>query len=242
MPALPFVKTLLGWNGEIPNIADRGSRVSRSISEALFEECGITDQVSHVAQTAGAALEEAVLGHLTQNLPASFQEATVTVSRNRLVSDFDQYKHLATLRALIESDSSKTLRAAIGTDYQIRPDVTVGLGLPDGGLLLHAAVPCKWTLRSDRAQNIRHEAVVLIRHRRGRLPHIVPVTAEPLPKRLASLARGTAEVDVVFHIALDELKSACAMVGNAEQSEVLAELLEHDRLRDLSELLEVLRY
>jgi hypothetical protein len=101
---------------------------------------------------------------------------------------------------------------------------------------MHAAVPCKWTLRSDRAQNIRHEAVVLIRHRRGRLPHITPVTAEPLPTRLASLARGTAEVDAVYHVALDELVAACEVAGTAEQIDALGELIGHNRLRDLSTL------
>jgi hypothetical protein len=44
-------------------------------------------------------------------------------------------------------------------------------------------------------QNIRHECLQMIRHRRGRQPHPVTVTAEPLPSRLASIARGTGEVD-----------------------------------------------
>jgi hypothetical protein len=77
---------------------------------------------------------------------------------------------------------------------------------------------------------------VLIRHRRGRLPHITPVTAEPLPTRIASLARGTAEVDTVYHVALDELRTACAKVGTKKQIEALDELVTHDRLRDLSTL------
>jgi hypothetical protein len=44
-------------------------------------------------------------------------------------------------------------------DYLIKPDVTVGLagvrtgmGLPP----LHAPISCKWTIRSDRVQNIKH--------------------------------------------------------------------------------------
>ena len=37
--------------------------------------------------------------------------------------------------------------------------------------------------------------------------HITPVTAEPMPTRLASLARGTAEVDALYHVALDELSA-----------------------------------
>ena len=100
------------------------------------------------------------------------------------------------------------LRVTIGTDYLIKPDVTVALGdvstaswLPP----LHAAISCKWTIRSDRVQNIRHECLQMIRHRRGRQPHLVTVTAEPLPSRIASIARGTGEVDAVYHVAYDAL-------------------------------------
>ena len=164
----------------------------------------------------------------------------MVVSRRTVVSDFDQYKHLETLRQLIDADKTDTLRASIGTDYLVKPDVTVGLDSGAGKPFLHAAVPCKWTLRSDRAQNVRHEAVVLIRHRRGRLPHITPVTAEPMPTRLASLARGTAEIDALYHVALDELSAAVRASGSAEQVDVLDELVGHNRLRDLADLVGVL--
>ena len=69
---------------------------------------------------------------------------------------------------------------------------------------------CKWTIRSDRVQNIRHECLQMIRHRRGRQPHLVTVTAEPLPTRLASIARGTGEVDAVYHIAYDAMAASVA--------------------------------
>jgi NgoMIV restriction enzyme len=159
------------------------------------------------------------------------------ISRKEAITSFAQYEHLAVLKRLIDADQTRTLKASVGTDYVIKPDVTVGLEFEPGAApFMHAAVPCKWTLRSDRAQNIRHEAVVLIRHRRGRLPHITPVTAEPLPTRLASLARGTAEVDAVYHVALDELVAACELAGTDEQIDALTELIGHNRLRDLSTL------
>ena len=82
----------------------------------------------------------------------------------------------------------------------------------------------------------------MIRHRRGRLPHITPVTAEPLPTRIASLARGTAEVDAVYHVALDELRDAVTSVGTKRQREDLQELVDHHRLRDVSELAEALTF
>jgi NgoMIV restriction enzyme len=243
MPALPFVNKLLGWTErDKPNMADTSSPTSVAIAEQILEALEITQTVEHVGQTAGKELEEAVETHLGRELPMALQlEAPPVVSRKEPITTFAQYRHLADLERLIDADKTRTLKASIGTDYVIKPDVTVGLDFdPEGPLFLHAAVPCKWTLRSDRAQNVRHEAVVLIRHRRGRLPHITPVTAEPLPTRLASLARGTAEVDAVYHVALDELVTACAVVDNAKQVDTLGELIVHNRLKDLSTLAETL--
>ena len=229
--ALSFVADLLGWNGAVPNMADRGSQTSCEIAGLLLEALGIDGQVAHVGQTAGKRLEEAVQAHLGQALPGELGGFTVQVWRGRPITLFAQYSHLADLEKLIDADETQILKASIGTDYVIRPDVTVGLEVQsEGPPLLHAAVPCKWTLRSDRAQNVRHEAVILIRHRRGRLPHITPVTAEPQPTRIASLARGTAEVDAVYHVALEELRGACDQVGNQQQIEVVEELVEHGRL------------
>jgi hypothetical protein len=113
--------------------------------------------------------------------------------------------------------------------------VTVGLHLPVGRML-HASVSCKWTIRSDRVQNIRHEAVVLTRNRRGRQPHIVAVTAEPLPTRIASIAQGSGEVDAVYHVALGQLTDAVREYGTAEQRKTLDVLMRQNRLFDLSRL------
>ena len=71
--------------------------------------------------------------------------------------------------------------------------------------LLHASISCKWTIRSDRSQNARSEAQNLIRNRKGHLPHVVVITAEPSPSRLASIALGTGDIDCVYHFALYEL-------------------------------------
>src|SRR6185312_5703250 len=106
------------------------------------------------------------------------------------------------------------------------------------GPMLHASISCKWTIRSDRAQNTRTEALNLIRNRKGRTPHIVVVTAEPLPRRLASIAIGTGDVDCTYHAALNEL------VGTLEEKpyefeDALAELkdlISARRLRDISDL------
>jgi hypothetical protein len=240
MPTLPFVSQLLGWKDGKPNIADTSSVTSCKIAAELLDALGVTANVTHAGQTAGKMLEEAMHDHLVAALPSTRAGRAIVVSRKTIISDFEQYQHLATLKRLIDGDRTGTLRASIGTDYQVKPDVTVGLDRGLGPPFLHAAVPCKWTLRSDRAQNVRHEAVVLIRHRRGRLPHITPVTAEPMPTRLASLARGTAEVDALYHVALGELDGAVRASGAREQIDVLDELVGHDRLKDLYELISVL--
>jgi len=185
--------------------------------------------------------EEAVKSFLEDALAGGIEESGWILKRNRRITDFAQYAHLARIQELIESDETRTLSAELGRDYIIKPDVTVGVRAGDS-LLLHASVSCKWTIRSDRVQNIRHEAVILTRHRRGRQPHIVAVTAEPLPTRLASIARGTGEIDAVYHIALEELVDAVASVGTDVQRTTLSELVGQSRLFDFNILPDVLRF
>ena len=105
-----------------------------------------------------------------------------------------------------------------------------------GKSIFHASISCKFTMRSDRAQNSRSEALNLIRNRKGRTPHIVVVTAEPLPSRLASLALGTGDLDFVYHIALPELVAAVNKRGSADSKESLKIMIEGKRLRDISDL------
>jgi len=91
-------------------------------------------------------------------------------------------------------------------------------------------------MRSDRAQNIRTEALNLIRNRKGNTPHIVAVTAEPLPTRIASLALGTGDLDCVYHFALPEMLEAVQGVGGEDQLEMLTGMINGRRLRDISDL------
>ncbi|MBI4897604.1 MAG: restriction endonuclease [Actinobacteria bacterium] len=242
MTTLSFVPELLGWKDGRATIADKGSVPSCAISASMLRAMNVTVERSHVGQTAGKALEDAIQEHLIRSLPPTQSGRSVVVSRKTVISDFEQYRHLATVKKLIDADETETLRSAIGGDYAIKPDVTVGLEDDQGSRFLHAAIPCKWTLRSDRAQNVRHEAVVLIRNRRGRLPHIAPVTAEPLPTRLASLARGTGEVDALYHVALAELEIGVRESGATAQIRVFEELVAHGRLKDLSELAPALAF
>lgn len=176
------------------------------------------------------------------------------------IAKYDQYAHLSALQKL--SESSEEMRVALGRDYLIKPDVVIwrepeeDLTINGPRLLvsgeqarltslrktnnqlpiLHASVSCKITMRSDRAQNTRSEALNLVRNRKGHLPHVVAVTAEPTPGRIASLALGTGDVDCVYHVALPELTEAVEETGYSDSAELLSDMVEGKRLRDIADL------
>lgn len=181
--------------------------------------------------------------------------------RSRLeIAKYEQYAHLIALDRAAKSDPE--LAVALGSDYTITPDIVVARDTEDdaainapirlvdasvatlaslravnGGLpLLHASISCKWTIRSDRAQNARSEALNLVRNRKGRLPHVMVVTAEPLPSRLASIALGTGDIDCVYHFALYELQAAIQAQGLDDAGEMLAVMVDGKRLKDISDL------
>lgn len=182
-------------------------------------------------------------------------------NNNRLkTSDFAQYEHLAYLSRLTAADSQ--LAASLGNDYLIAPDIViyrelcedseinVNLEIVDqytctmadlrkangGKPILHASISAKFTMRSDRAQNSRTEALNLIRNRKGRVPHIAVVTAEPMPNRLASLALGTGDIDCVYHFALYELEQSVHKFGSEDSVDLLKALISGRRLKDISDL------
>ncbi len=182
------------------------------------------------------------------------------------IAQYEPYTHLFRLKDLLDQLSSEApdISSAFTQDYLITPDIIIarepwpdeeinrGQVLINGDqyarytpfrkrhgnqpLILHASVSCKWTLRSDRAQNARTEALNLIRNRKGRVPHIVVVLGEPMPTRIASIALGTGDIDCVYHIALPELRRAIQEVGNEDQADMLEQLIEGSRLRDISDL------
>ena len=219
----PFARALLGWKPSgknklgwplVPNFADVDNAESMRIAAGVLDALGVArDVTSDVPKDPGGPLEQAVCDHLGW-APAA--------PRTRTAAGWSSRGHghhpVRPVRAPVSevtrwSAPTRSCGSRSGMDYLIKPDVTVSLarvrtasGLPP----LHAAISCKWTIRSDRVQNIRHECLQMIRHRRGRQPHLVTVTAEPLPSRLASIARGTGEVDAVYHIAYDAMAASVA--------------------------------
>lgn len=198
--------------------------------------------------------------HLQNLRPGKWHIAKLGNRNSIKTSSFAQYAHLEYLNSLIKDNGQ--LASSLGNDYMVAPDVVIfreaepdevinrneiilddtickycDLRKSNGGLpILHASVSAKWTMRSDRAQNSRTEALGLIRNRKGNLPHIVVVTAEPLPARIASLALGTGDIDCVYHFALPELINAVKATDAEDSMEMLKILVEGKRLKDISDL------
>jgi hypothetical protein len=227
-----------------PNLADVGGAESLRITGEIYRSMGIEqrsdrslDESTGGSGESGAVLERRIAADLLSALQRHAPNRGWQVTRQGLASDYVQFEHLRALQQLF--DSHPPLRATVGRDYQVRTDVHVGVLNPDDAfakLFLHAAISCKWTIRSDRVQNVRHEFATLVRNRRGRLPHLVLVTAEPLPSRLISIARGTGEVDTVYHLLHDELDAAVAEVATRTQREHWAELVEQRRIKPYAAL------
>ena len=207
---------------------------------------------------------ESSFSALTHIRPGKWQYSTKPGKLG--ITAFEQYAHLATLQRILDDNSqNREFRTAFATDYLVLPDIVIGratldddeinqqsklvdsaiplashtpLRASNGGtdVILHASVSCKWTIRSDRAQNTRTEALNLIRNRKGSVPHIVVVTAEPMPTRLASLAIGTGDLDCVYHMALNELEQSLQVAEDESQQEMFELLVSGRRLRDISDL------
>jgi hypothetical protein len=192
--------------------------------------------------------------------PGKWSVSHVTGRSGLPIAEFEQFAHLKTLDDLIRQD--RTIAVLLGNSYSIAPDIVVfretmsdgeinatnlvvdtttatrtDLRSANGGKpILHASVSCKWTMRSDRAQNARSEALNLIGNRKGRTPHIAVVVGEPLPSRIASLALGTGEFDCLYHFALYELQNAVMDTDDEEAINLLNDLIAGKRLKDISDL------
>lgn len=243
-----------------PNNADGGSRSSVKTAKGIIERIGLEPIKAHIpGQTAGQKFEAITRDFLREAFVSlkHMRPGDWEFSLGENIQRFEQYRHLADVSRLIETH--RELRTVF-SDYIVTPDIVVCRKPVDNDMIntsdmlvgdaniaahtplrksnsdwniLHASVSCKWTLRSDRSQNARTEGLNLIRNRKGKSPHIVVVTAEPLPSRLASLALGTGDIDCVYHFALPELQAA---TSSETDIDLLNTLVEGSRLRDISDL------
>jgi len=212
-------------------------------------------------ETACADFVRATFGRFGMLRPGTWMVTKVSGRKSiDYIARYEQYAHLRDLDIAVQRNPE--LQAVLGNAYVIAPDVVVvrqpvddeeinaDEWLVDGSVaqltpiravnqdhgILHAVISCKWTLRSDRAQNARSESLNLIRNRKGRLPHIAVVTAEPSPSRLASLALGTGDIDCLYHFALPELWEAVHESGNDEAINLLDTMVSGKRLKDIADL------
>jgi hypothetical protein len=231
------------------------SRLFSTIATSL--ESGPTHEGQDSADTfrfiVGSFIEETFLA-LNHLRPGQWK----VITAGSEISQFDQYHDLEALLDCVNQEPA--LGSSLTSDYLITPDLVIArFPEPDGTLnttkgcvvsgffpahsplrktnntraILHASISCKWTIRSDRSQNTRTEALNLMRNRKGTVPHAVAVTAEPLPSRIGSIAYGTGDLDCIYHIALPELLKACIDEGDDED---IRALIEGRRLRDISDL------
>lgn len=237
--------------------------IARGIAERLMAETNerIAGQTAGASfETITMEFVKGTFPRLQHLRPGEWEVLKLGNRSRTKTSAFAQYEHLAYLTELTRAN--RRLSAMIGNDYMVAPDIVVyrnlcsdeeinrpesivndevcryaDLRAANGGkAILHASISAKWTMRSDRAQNSRTEALNLIRNRKGHLPHIVVVTGEPLPSRIASLALGTGDIDCVYHFALPELIAAVEETGRTEVVETLETLVQGKRLKDISDL------
>ncbi len=239
-------------------------RIATSIMEQLGSATSAVKLAAQTAgnefENICAEFIEATFLKLQHIRPGAWQVVRLSQGDRIGIARYEQYAHLSAIAQACKGNTQ--LATTIGTGYLICPDIVVlrqpesdesinksemlvddsiarltGMRASNGGLpLIHASISCKFTLRSDRAQNARSEALTLIRNRKGRAPHIAVVTSEPLPSRLSSLALGTGDIDCVYHFALPELRRAVTAEGNEDSQEALEIMVEGKRLRDISDL------
>lgn len=244
-----------------PNNADSGSTASVRLGKGIVANIGIQLGEGKLAgQTAGHRFEEVTKDFLRDafGLLSHLRPGEWEFSVGGNLRDYEQYLHLSDVRQVLEKHEE--LRVIFG-DYIVKPDVVVcrkpvsdskinehDVLLDEGETaiytplryansqanIMHASVSCKWTIRSDRSQNARTEGLNLVRNRKGKTPHIVVVTGEPLPGRIASLAYGTGDIDCVYHFALRELIDAAS--ESDSDADLLKTLVTGRRLRDISDL------
>ncbi|WP_233208497.1 NgoMIV family type II restriction endonuclease [Planomicrobium sp. MB-3u-38] len=213
-------------------------------------------------ETVNADFIRKTFGLMNHIRPGEWEVRKIGNKSSLGITEFEQYMHLADLNVIAKDNPA--LATAIGRDYTITPDIIIGRkAISDEEInaesllvddkyalhtpirftnnehpILHASISSKWTIRSDRSQNTRSEALNLMRNRKGRVPHIVAVTAEPLPSRIASIALGTGDIDCVYHFALHELVQSVEECGDKalDAKELLEIMINGKRLRDISDL------
>jgi len=231
-------RELRWWTRELPP-----DSVSQRFVDALVSYHNFRSPQSPIGEMAPGRLAELTRAFLDEALHRLIPpSAGWLVTRDARL--FRDCEYLGSLGGLYEADSKPSGSIA---DRYLVPEVFVGkvapgscsrrLCGPAGEVwTLHAMVFCVGDVSAEVGSRPVSEYHCLIRNRKGRLPHILAVTAEPLPTRIASLALGTGDLDCVYHFALYELEQAIKEVDNEDQMDMLQTLIQGRRLRDISDL------
>jgi hypothetical protein len=258
-------RDILGFEAGLPNIVAPGNKARIGISKNLIQKLGYSlysrppDRQTaslRFCQYTVEFLNDSfrMLEHIRPGM--SIFSAFQSRSNGPI---FDQHEDLFGLSKM--QSEHPTLSDALWRYCLLTPDITIGrapvsdaeincyqsvigeqrgialktrlraVNMHECKYILHASITCKLTV-----PNACADVLSLIRNRKGHTPHIIAVTAEPLPTRLASIAMGTGDIDCVYHMALTELAEALKETKNADQIEVLTVLIEGRRLRDISDL------
>jgi hypothetical protein len=246
--------------------ADVTNRASREIALKLAMKLGCSSAECLDLKTVGDRFRQACTGYLKEACKklsglTSAKWVVVQISEKESeIAKLEPYPYLCEF-ARLEKENPK-FKTILGSDSFIKPDIAV-LESPEGVRTTRlramararyvasnpsgmkkgsrkyphcASISCKWTIRSDRTQNSRSEALNLIRNRKGNAPHIMVVTGEPLPGRLASICLGAGDIDCVYHFALPELSQTLSELNYPDAADTLKTLIEGRRLRDISDL------
>ena len=252
--------------GAVWNNADSGSqssiKIAAGIADAIQSKTNQRPGTDNIkVQNVGQRFEEFTMDFLQKGFAAlgALRPGKWRFARGEKIAKFYQYAHLADVMQVLQQN--RALRAAFG-DYIVKPDIIISRAPePDSAInattpvvsadvavyaplrqhnndneILHASVSCKWTLRSDRSQHARTEGLNLLRNRKGNAPHIIFVTGEPMPSRIATISLGTGDIDCVYHFALTEMLEVVNAVGNSTDKDTLQTLVDGRRLRDISDL------
>lgn len=244
---------------------DGDSLASATIAQAIFNQIRSKAKLGGrlARQSSGGKFEQITRSFVEQTFRAlkGLRPGKWNfIPETRSIFRFDRYRDLAELSEVAKKNPE--IDILLGSDYVIVPDVLVvretepdetinrETALVDDSLapraeirrknnalsLLHASISCKWTLRSDAAQNDRSEALNLMRNGNRGAAHTAVVTGEPLPSRLASVALGTQGIDCVYHFALPELMIAVKELGDEDSSRLVRIMVEARRLKDITDL------
>ena len=113
------------------SIADGSSAVSRNVAASLVNRLGIArTAIKGDGQSSGAAFETVIANFLRSTFlqlshlrPGAWEICDTATHGKVQIANFAQYEHLMRLKE--KADADPDLRAALGGDYLIAPDVVV---------------------------------------------------------------------------------------------------------------------